>query len=330
MRWLRRQSRCILALASSYILGHDAVLAMLGYVNRRWLGGRIKTVFMYYPASQAYADAVCYRWHQRRFGWRPGLVGVFLQNGQVGLSFAIPNTESDFKEAANAARVDGLMRQMDTIRRRVGAAHKRFAGILPSIFVNRGIADQDIGVQRTLTARAVLAALDDVIGRHHLPADVPVLILGGRGFIAREVLELSAGRNMLSIDAGQLAEFRAMIRPMRGHPLIIVNLTKSGALAEYIAYLWPGSIVLNEVYPEPSTHEIAAMQSLGNACYHIAGIRASCWPAFPRAYRGGIPCCASLPLGEHERVEVVVIALAGGRPARPPAKAPQDSVAAVS
>jgi hypothetical protein len=155
----------------------------------------------------------------------------------------------------------------------------------------------------------VLAALDEVIARHALPADVPVLLLGGRGYIATAVRELAACRNVSSIDVGERQQFRALVRQRRGHPLVVINLSKSGVLADYVEYFWPQLILLNEVYPEPSRHELRALASLGVAAYHIAGVKACCWPQFPRAYRGGIPCCASLPLAEDEHIDVVLTRL---------------------
>ena len=313
MRRLWRHCRCILSLVSSYALGNASVLRALGFVNRRLLGGRIRTVFMFYPASQRYADDVCYRWHQRRFRWQPGLVGMFVQNGAIGLCFAIPNTEADFKDGCNAGHVRLLMQRMDAIRERVGAGHRTFAGILPSVYARSGVEDRDVSVQRDLTARAVLAALDQVLARHGLPADVPVLLLGGRGYIASAVRELCAGRNVDAIDVGEKALFKSLIRQRRGHPMVVINLSKSGVLADYVEYAWPGLILLNEVYPEPSRHELRALESLGAVAYHIAGVKAWCWPQFPRAYRGGIPCCASLPLADGQPIDVVLAELSGAR-----------------
>lgn len=67
------------------------------------------------------------------------------------------------------------------------------------------------------------------------------------------------------------------------------------ALLEYARDRWQGAIVQNEVYPEPSAAEIAELEARGAHCYHIVGVEGRAWPPFPRAYRGGIPCCASLP-----------------------------------
>ena len=97
---------------------------------------------------------------------------------------------------------------MEAVRCRVGARRKVFAGILPSAFLRNGIENEHLAEQRHLTARAVLQALDEVMALHRLSRDVPILVLGGRGYIASEVLRLSAGRNVSSIDVGEFEEFR--------------------------------------------------------------------------------------------------------------------------
>lgn len=313
MRTLRWHLRCIAALCSSYVLGSTPFIVVLGLVNRL-LGRPIAMVFLFYPASQSYADAVCYRWHQARFKWRPGLMGVFRQKRRLGLSFGIPNLEAHIKDEANAADVARLQQRLERIRRRLGAEHKTFAGILPSTFARLGIEDRHVAQQRYLTARAVLAALDRVIEMHGLSADVEVLVLGGRGYIASEVLRLAQARSITSVDIGEFDRFEAFVAARRDRPLVVVNLSRSGALADYLGYFWPGVIVLNEVYPEPSQAELDMLAGHGVTCHHVAGVAGNSWPAFPRAYRGGIPCCAALPLGPTERVDVVVTHLSGPAP----------------
>jgi hypothetical protein len=140
---------------------------------------------------------------------------------------------------------------------------------------------------------------------------VPVLVLGGRGYIASEVLQLTTRRNVTSIDVGELEAFRRFADRNNGCSVVVVNLTKSGALLEYAREFWPGAIVLNEVYPEPSEAEIGALEARGAICYHIIGVQGDAWPPFPKAYRGGIPCCASLPISSNDPFPVLVSRLSG-------------------
>ena len=71
--------------------------------------------------------------------------------------------------------------------------------------------------------------------------------------------------------------------------MLFTNNPKKGALAEYVKYFWPGVVVVNEVYPEPSKSEVAVIKDKGACCYHIAGVKGRAWPAFPRGYRAASP-----------------------------------------
>lgn len=268
-------------------------------------------VFLLYPARKEYADALAYKWHQRRFSWYPGLVGIYRQEGRYGLIFGIPNLEDELRAEQSAPRLPELMNRMEAIRNRVGASRKVFAGILPSTFLRHGIENEHLAEQRHLTARAVLRALDEVMARHGLSEDVQILVLGGRGYIASEVLRLCAGRKTSSVDAGDFEEFCRFTNDYNGSPIVVINLTKSGALSEYASKFWPGVIVLNEVYPEPSSAEITTLEERGAKCYHIMGVAGDAWPPFPKAYRGAIPCCASLPFSPDDPIPVLVSRLSG-------------------
>ena len=204
MRRLRWHFRCIAAVASSYILGTQTALSVVGFVCRRILGLPIASVFLLYPARKEYADALAYRWHQRRFGWQPGLVGFYRQGRRYGLIFGIPNLEDEIRAPENAARVLAVMSRMEAIQRRVGAPRKVFAGILPSTLARNGAEDQHLAQQRHLTARAVLQALDHVMDLSGLTRDVRILVLGGRGYIASEVIRLGSGLRITSIDADRV------------------------------------------------------------------------------------------------------------------------------
>jgi hypothetical protein len=309
MRRLGWHCRCIAAAASSYLLGTRAALALVGFISRYILRSPIVSVFLLYPARKEYADALAYQWHQRRFSWHPGLVGFYRQGGRYGLIFGIPNLEDEIRAEHNAPRLLELMSRMEAAQRGVGAVRKVFAGILPSMFSRNGIENEHLAEQRYLTARAVLQALDQVIALHDLSKDVPILVLGGRGYIASEVLRLCRDRKVSSIDVAEFDEFRRFVEKYRGHPTVVVNLTKSGALLEYARELWPGVIVLNEVYPEPSAAEIAELEGRGTSCYHIVGVEGGAWPPFPRAYRGGIPCCASLPFSPDDPIPILIARL---------------------
>lgn len=93
MKFLRRHARRTGSLAATYLLGGKWMLALLGWTTRLFPVAGIHTVFLLYPANQKYAEAYVYRWHQERIKWRPGLVGLFQQNGSWGLTFGVSATE---------------------------------------------------------------------------------------------------------------------------------------------------------------------------------------------------------------------------------------------
>ena len=309
MRRLGWHGRCILAILSSYILGRHSILMGISFVFRRVFRIPIVSVFLLYPARKEYADALAYQWHQRRFRWQPGLIGLYRQGARYGMIFGIPNFEDEIRSECSAPYLFTLMARMEQVRACVGAQRKVFAGVLPSTFLRNGIENEHLAEQRTLTARAVLTALDRVIEVHKLSDDVPIVVLGGQGYIASEVIRLCKRPSLTSIDVGQGQEFEDFAARQRDQRVVLINLTKSGALHEYVSKLWPGAIVLNEVYPEPTSNEIASMEQRGVTCYHIVGVSGQAWPPFPRAYKGGIPCCAALPFSREDAIPTLVTRL---------------------
>jgi hypothetical protein len=132
--------------------------------------------------------------------------------------------------------------------------------------------------------------------------------LGGSGFIGTGLSENNGNKKFHYVDLADQEKFLHFKQLYQDLPVIVLNLTKKGALAEYIPHFWIGVVFINEVYPEPSRAEVEVMRSKGVICYHIAGIKAKAWPAFPRGYQGGIPCCASfLPEKEGDGLFEVIV-----------------------
>lgn len=108
---------------------------------------------------------------------------------------------------------------------------------------------------------------------------------------------------MLRSTVSRCKSVRVTQRPFSG-----INLSRKGALRDYAPWLWPEAVVLNEVYPEPGREELRLTGEVGSQCWHIVGVQGMAWPPFPRAYRGGIPCCASwLPTDDCKgELEVII------------------------
>lgn len=284
--------RC-LSVIFTFLFGNRALLSLLGSLNRSILRGKIRNVFLLYPAHPKYASAYVYDWHRRLIQWKPALVGCYLQDGEWGLTFGVSSTEEDYQAEQNAPNLEALEKRMESLRVLIGAATKTYAGILPSVLSKSGFRLQE-ETERLNTISLVRRAISIILESQCLPSQTPVLVLGGRGYIGSDLIQQDAHREWLCVDQQDQGAFDQICAPVKGQALVILNLSRQGVLRNYISKLWEGCIVLNEVYPEPSKGEIELLAARGILCYHIVGIRAKAWPPFPRAYQGGIPCCAAI------------------------------------
>lgn len=301
-----RNIRRLTVLVLCIIAGNPVSLALIGLLNR--LNGNIHSVFLLYPADERYTKAYAFDWFARRYRWRPVLLGIFLQNGRIGLTFGISATERDFHNSDNNEKLRQLNNQMERIRNLVGAERKSFAGILPSVLATRLDLRENL-TENHITVAAVVKALYRLIQEKGLAPETPLVVLGARGFVGQELilaLHDYPGR-VYAIDQHNREEFSNFAELLQGTPAIVVNLTKKAALKEYAGLFWPEAVVLNEVYPEPGKDELRLIAETGAECWHLVGVKGTAWPSFPRAYRGGIPCCASwLPTAESQMYEVII------------------------
>jgi hypothetical protein len=298
--------RRIAVLTLCIILGNPVSLALIGLINR--FAGCFHSVFLLYPANERYTKAYVFDWFARRICWRPVLLGFFFQNGHFGLTFGISATERDFQNSENNEKLQQVFDHMERLRSLVGAKRKSFAGILPSILSTRLNLKAHLSENHT-TVTAVMKALSGIYLEKGLAPDTPLIVLGARGFVGQELMQAlnAQKRSVYAIDHHNREEFSEIAILLQCVPVIVVNLTKRGALKEYAALLWPEAIVLNEVYPEPGKDELRLIADAGAECWHLVGVKGTAWPSFPRAYRGGIPCCASwIPIDGSDLYEVIV------------------------
>lgn len=282
--------RC-LSVVFTFLVGNSFVLRLVGVINKKLLGRKVQNVFLLYPAHPKYASAYVYDWHRRMIKWKPALVGCYYQEGKFGLTFGVSATEEDYRSELNQPLLKSLEQQMESIRTIIGAETKTYAGILPSLLYNRGFRHEHTEKLNTIAlVRKALRLVEESQGL----ADTPVVVLGGRGYIGTDLLIQVDSRHWIAVDQQDQASFSSIVAPYSGRPLILLNLTRQGILQKYIPLLWSQCLILNEVYPEPSRQELEMLRDKKVHCYHIVGVRAKAWPAFPRAYRGGIPCCAAL------------------------------------
>ena len=275
------------------VINHDVLF---------WIVGRcinIESVFLVYPASDKYALAYAYPWRLQRQRWKPWPAGVLLQNGKIGVMFAISANDSQISEKGNSDDLHNLADRMERLRRLFGAKRKTFAGILPGILSLRGIVGE--APEAELTAVAVAKAIKKVKAKESLDGDTPIIVLGGRGFVGRRVMSLLDDSITYCVDViGGGGNWPAHLD---GKRVILINITLSNTLDEYLTKMWPGTVVINEVYPEPTQTTLQILKDRKCNCYHVVGVNAWALPPFPGAYEGAIPCCAAWP---DENMDVVI------------------------
>lgn len=292
-RSFKSHLRCSILEIINFLFNHDWTFWLIGLVNKKV--NLIESVFLVYPANEKYALAYAYASRLRRNIWQPWLTGIMKQNGGIGIMFAISANNGQFSNSQNADNLKKMSERMERLRKLLRAKRKTFAGILPGILFLRRIIRE--APEADLTATAVVKAIENVKIQELLGSDTPVIVLGGKGFIGRRVIK-SLNGNTYSIDIVDCQDSDTWPAHLSGKPAIVVNITLNNAIRGYIEDLWPGVVVINEVYPEPSQDILKRLREKGCNCYHIVGIEASAFPPFPAAYKGAIPCCAAWPSPE--------------------------------
>ncbi len=272
------------------LLGNAVSLGIIGLINAR--KKTIKTIFLLYPADEKYTAAYVYKWYARSMRWTPRLVGLFRQNGFVGIIFGVSATEKDFLQNDNIESLKLLESRLDRIRHLLKAEQKTFAGILPGALKARGILDNT--PETDIAVEAIVRAEEKLRSHTGYRADVPLIILGGKGYVGRRIMKKFDGRDKYCVDlVDNHVDMSSWPRHLTGEQAILINVTKKAALAHYLDLFWPELVLLNETYPEPTEEELKVLKAKGCQAYHISGVKAQALPSFPRAYNGGIPCCAA-------------------------------------
>jgi hypothetical protein len=285
-QWISGHKRPVMLLIANFFFNHDWVFKAIGWLNRRH--NFIFGVFVAYPATEAYARAYVYQRHRHIMRWLPWPSGFFRENGKWGLMMVISALEKDFYDSANEENLRILVERTEKIREMLGASQKTFAGILPGVLYAKGIIAD--AFEADVTVEAIQRAEAELRKAENYPDNTPLIILGGQGFIGSRMIKRlqSLGREVYSVEG-----LKEWPEQLNGKKAILINLTKKRAISKYIGLFWPELILLNEVYPEPSDKEVKALGEIGSPAYHVVGVVADSYPSFPKAYYGGIPCCAA-------------------------------------
>lgn len=188
--------RKIAILAINFIFNRRYVFRFIGFVNRYLK--LIGSVFVAYPASEEYALAYVYPRHRHMMRWTPWPVGIFLQNGKWGIMFVISSTEKDFMKPEHEDNLRKLVEKTEHIRMLVRAPQKTFAGILPSVLFAKGIIRETI--ETDVTVEAIIKAESEVRETQKYDSNVPLIVLGGMGFVGRRLVRKLDDREVHCID----------------------------------------------------------------------------------------------------------------------------------
>ena len=271
---------------ANLLLHHRSLHRLVGRLNQRFRF--LESVFVAYPASAEYAS---YYFSERaldRARWNPVLCAVMVQDGKVTIGMGITATEQEIRDRDNEPNLAHLLQSADAIAQSLGARHVTYSGILPGLLSRRGLTET--AIEAEVTATVVAGAISRITDSLEFADshELPVIVLGGKGFVGTALCKLLEDRSVHPVDVGD-----PWPRHLHGTPAVLVNVANRQALRQHLDQLWPELVLVNEVYPEPTAEELLHLHSIGVRAFHVVGVEARCMPSMPKAYRGGIPCCAA-------------------------------------
>ncbi len=271
------------------VFNHNLIYRFIGFWNG-FFNSPINSVFVAFPAKEEYASAYVYKWNRNPMRWLPSIAGLYRQNGKWGIMFVVSSTPADFYNPENTANLKKMAERTEEIRSMLRAKQKTFAGTLPGLLMSKRIIRTT--PETDVTVMAVLRAEEKLRNKLAYPENCPLIIIGGNGHVGKRLRKkLRGDREIYNID--KKGKTDKWPYHLKGKKAILINITKKMALSEYAFKFWPELALLNETYPEPEESEILTLNLIGAKAWHIVGVKADSWPSFPRAYKGGIPCCAA-------------------------------------
>lgn len=302
MSYLFTTLRKFFLLIVSELIGSSVGLTLIGWINRVLLKGKLQTLFVCYSVNKEYKNAMIFDWYAPRIQWRPAIAGIFLHKLGGGLTFGISADEGDISDPANRDKLKQLDDRMAALASKIGAKNVAYAGIIPGVM--RKLDLRKTTPESSATVNLIISSLKKIEESEQLPADFPIIIIGSSGHIGAELVsKLSAtdADRLVRIDLQHLACDDNFPEPLRAHfgkPAVAINVSRNKVLDTYLEYMWPGLVILNDVFPEADKATLQAIRNLGAKYYHLAGIKGVAFPKFPKSYAGSIPCCTALVRSE--------------------------------
>ena len=263
--------------------------AILGLWNR--LFGGWTSVFYCYAGSTQFIDTYAPGFLIGAFRWMPAPIGILKHEGTRGIVVASPVTEQHFLDPANADAFRKLQRRIRRIARLIGAKRISLTGILPSTIVDDGILK--LPDTRPIVRRAVCAAVQRIVHERFAGDWPPILLIGGAGHIGVPIAASlrQGGATVHVIDPREPDP--DIPRHLHGTRCLILDCSRKGVIETYANQMWPGMVLLNEVFPRPSRHVVDLLSEKGVECWHLSGLAGSVVPPLPHGYENAVPCCAA-------------------------------------
>lgn len=197
------------------------------------------------------------------------------------------------KSDAKASDLRRLHQVTKYLADKIGAKSTHFAGIIPGCLKYRRVSRPN--TEQEATSIAVVKAIQSLRAQLSHTPDAPIVMLGYKGFVGREVMRRLTQMN-LAVSGVEKGD--KLIAPNVPH--LVVNITMPEVINTHIENLNEHSVLLNEVYPAPDREVLEHLHSKSVQVYHLAGVRAETWPTFPGAYHGAVPCCGAIPTEQYE------------------------------
>lgn len=275
-----------------------------------WILGKlrlIQTIFQVYPTDEIETLGFCpnFKPLRRFFSARPTLGGLITDGMRpIGIYVVVPNTAQEIVKRSNAGIAHHIVERLKRLHHLTNAVSVGLAGQLGIIFEQRHKIAIEPPLHSSLygTIFSLSETIDQVVARHHLPANSAVIGILGMG-IFRQMLQdylEEKGYHTIPIDLQYTRSGQIKIRHLETvterlkKANVLVNLLPTGThflQTNCQAYISPECIIVDFARPGiPTT--IPHTHYMGN-----------------RVQRKGVRFILSLP-GDWERHHIPACSLA--------------------